>query len=85
MEIDEKLVKKLNRQLRTVRVMLGFFILVMVAVLAVWIYLAYKFVTFTHNVDTKITNIQNTTSQKLDIKSQLCADATGVVAQEFCD
>jgi hypothetical protein len=85
MEIDEKLIRKLNRQMRSIRLMLGFFTLVTLAVLGIWIYMAYKFVTFTHDVNNKITTIQNTTTQKLDIKSQLCADTTSLLAKEFCN
>jgi hypothetical protein len=85
MEIDEKLIRKLNRQMRTLRYMLGFFTLVTIAVLGIWIYMAYKFVTFTQDVNNKITTIQNTTTQKLDIKSQLCKDTTTLLAKEFCN
>jgi cell division protein FtsL len=84
-EIDEKLLKRINRQLRTIKVMLGFFTLVTLALLAIWIFIAYKLVTFTHNIDNKVTNIQNTTSQKLDIKSQLCNDTTSTLARQFCN
>jgi cell division protein FtsL len=85
MEIDEKFLKRINRQLRAIKVMLGFFTLVMLAVLVIWIFIAYKLVTFTHNIDNKVTNIQNTTSQKLDVKSQLCADTTNPFAQQLCN
>jgi cell division protein FtsL len=85
MEIDEKFLKRINRQLRTIKVMLGFFTLVMLAVLVIWIFIAYKLVTFTHNIDNKVTNIQNTTSQKLDVKSQLCNDATSTLAKQLCN
>jgi predicted PurR-regulated permease PerM len=84
-EIDEKLLKRINRQLRTIRIMLGFFTLVTLAVLAIWIFIAYKLVTFTHNIDNKVTNIQNSTNQKLDIKSQLCSDTTSSLAKQFCN
>jgi cell division protein FtsL len=85
MEIDEKFLKRINRQLRAIKVMLGFFTLVMLAVLVIWIFIAYKLVTFTHNIDNKVTNIQNTTSQKLDVKSQLCNDATSTLAKQLCN
>jgi cell division protein FtsL len=85
MEIDEKFIRKLNRQLRSIRIMLGFFTLVTLAVLGIWVYMAYKFVTFTQNVNDKITTIQNTTTQKLDIKSQLCDEATSSLARQLCN
>ncbi len=85
MEIDDKFLKRINRQLRAIKVMLGFFFLLIVAMLAILGFIAYKVVTFTHDVNTKITNIENTTSQKIDVKSQLCQNATGMVAQQLCN
>jgi cell division protein FtsL len=84
MEIDDKLLRRINRQLRGIKVMLTLFFLMLVAMLAILGFIAYKVVTFTHDVNNKITNIENTTSQKIDVKSQLCLDATGVVAQQLC-
>jgi cell division protein FtsL len=85
MEIDDKLLRRINRQLRGIKIMLTLFFLMIVAMLAILGFIAYKVVTFTHDVNTKITNIENTTSQKIDIKSQLCQDATGAVAQQLCN
>lgn len=85
MEIDDKQLRRINRQLRGIKIMLTLFFLMIVAMLAILGFIAYKVVTFTHDVNTKITNIENTTSQKIDIKSQLCQDATGVVAQQLCN
>lgn len=87
MELDDKLLKRINRQLRAIKVMLGFFTLVTLAVLAIWIFIAYKLVTFTQNIDNKVTNIQNTTTQKLDVKSQLCGDTTGssALVKQLCN
>jgi predicted PurR-regulated permease PerM len=84
MEIDDKLLRRINRQLRGIRIMLTLFFLMLVAMLAIVGFIAYKVVTFTHDVNNKITNIENTTSQKIDVKSQLCQDATGIVAQQLC-
>lgn len=86
MEIDDKLLRRINRQLRGIKVMLGFFFLLIVAMLAILGFIAYKVVTFTQEVNTKITNIENTTSQKIDVKSQLCDGSSGssVLLKQFC-
>jgi hypothetical protein len=84
MEIDEKLLKKINRSLRTIKVMLGLFLLTILALLATLGFIAYKVATFTHDVNEKVTNIQNSTTQQLDIKAQLCADNTSTIAKQLC-
>jgi cell division protein FtsL len=85
MEIDEKQIKKLNRQLRAIRYMLTVFFLMLAAMLIIVGYIAYKVITFTNEVNNKVTNIENSTTQKLDIKSQLCADQTSSLARQFCN
>jgi hypothetical protein len=65
--------------------MLGFLFLLFLASLAILGFIAYKVVTFTQDVNNKITNIENTTNQKLDVKSELCKDASGVLANQFCN
>jgi hypothetical protein len=43
-------------------------------------------VTFVKNAEEKITNIQNTTQQKLDVKSELCKDASSnALTNQFCN
>jgi predicted PurR-regulated permease PerM len=83
--MDEKLARKINRQLRAIKVILGFFTLLMVSTLVILGFIAWKVVTFTQSVNNKITNIENTTQQKLDIKSQLCdGTSANVVTSQFC-
>jgi predicted PurR-regulated permease PerM len=84
MEIDEKLLRKINRNLRAIKIMLSFFFLTILALLAVLGFIAFKVATFTRDVNNKITNIENTTTQQLDVKSQLCDDATSSIAKQFC-
>jgi hypothetical protein len=49
-------------------------------------FIAWKVVTFTQDVDNKITNIENTTQQKLDIKGQLCDGASqNTITDQFCN
>lgn len=84
--MDEKLARKINRQLRAIKVMLGFFTLLMITTLVILGFIAWKVVTFTQSVNTKITNIEQSTQQKLDIKSQLCSTATrNALTSSFCN
>ncbi|HET8709519.1 MAG TPA: hypothetical protein VFL85_04545 [Candidatus Saccharimonadales bacterium] len=83
--MDEKLLKRINRQLRGIKIMLGFFALLLIVILAIMAFTAWKVVTFTHSVNTKITNIEKTTQQKLDIKGQLCEGTTrNAITNQFC-
>lgn len=83
--MDEKFVRKINRQLRGIKVMLGFFMILLLGMLAILGFIAWKVVTFTQSVNTKINNIEHTTQQKLDIKSQLCdGTSSNAITNQFC-
>ncbi len=84
--MDDKMMRRINRQLRAIKVMLGFFTLMFIAMIAILGFIAWKVVTFTQDVNEKITNIQTTTEQKLDIKSDLCKGPnSNVVTDQFCN
>lgn len=86
MEVDDKLLKKINRNLRVIKYMLVFFFLMMATALAILGFIVFKVVTFTNDVNTKITNIENTTTEKLDVKSQLCEGAeSNAITNQFCN
>lgn len=68
----EDSLRRLRRSLTFIKVMMGVFFIMLLAGLLILGFIAYKVVTFSRHVDTKINNIQHTTSQKLDLKSQLC-------------
>jgi hypothetical protein len=74
--MDEKAVKKLNRQLRAIKSMLFFFSILMVVSLVILGFLAWKVLTFTNDVNNKIDSFQQTTEQNLNFKNQLCNDDT---------
>lgn len=85
-ENDRQLLLKVTRQLRAIRFMLTFFFILFLVMLAIIGFIAYKVVTFTQQVNTKIENIQNSMTEKLDIKSQLCADAdANALVRQFCE
>jgi len=84
--MDEKLARKINRNLRGIKVMLGLFMLMILGMLAILGFLAWQVQAFTKSVESKVTNIQNTTQQKLDIKSQLCADPNqNTLTKQLCN
>lgn len=70
--MDEQLLTTINRQLRAIKVMLGLFFIMLLTMLVVLGFIAYKVIMFTHDVSTKITNFENKTTHNLDLKNQLC-------------
>lgn len=86
--MDEHLAKSIRRQLRAIKLMLGFFSLLLVAMLLILGFIAWKVVTFTQDVSNRITNIQEKTQQNLDLKEQICSNnsISGLLGQnnDFC-
>ncbi|HEX8227286.1 MAG TPA: hypothetical protein VF572_05455 [Candidatus Saccharimonadales bacterium] len=73
--MDEQLLRsvdKLQRQLRGIKIMLGIFFFMIIAMLAILGFLAYKVITFTQDVTSRINSIQDQTRQSLDLKSKVC-------------
>jgi predicted PurR-regulated permease PerM len=69
---QEVLLRKIRRQLRWLNVVLSFFgILILVGFIISGI-LLYKLVTFTHNAESKIDNLQSKATQSLDVQKQAC-------------
>ena len=84
--MDEKMMRKINRQLRAIKVMLGFFTVLFIGMIGILGFIAWKVITFTQEVNTKITNIEQTTQQKLDVKSELCKGTnSNLVTDQFCN
>ncbi len=70
--MDEALLRQLTRQLKLLNFWITFFgVLFLIGFIVLGI-LIYKVVSFTHSAETKITNLQQTTSQTLDVQKQLC-------------
>ncbi len=86
--MDDQLLQKVHRQLRGIKIMLGFFFVMLIAMLAILGFIAYKVITFTQDVSTKITNLELKTSQSLDLKKQVCSNTslTGLLgsSNDFC-
>ncbi|HEX8182981.1 MAG TPA: hypothetical protein VF575_05275 [Candidatus Saccharimonadales bacterium] len=70
--MDEQLLRSVQRQLRAIKIMLGFFFVMILAMLAILGFITYKVVTFTQDITNKVTNIQDQTKQSLNLKSQVC-------------
>lgn len=73
---DREAIDRLNKSLRTIKVLLGFFALMLIATLAMVGYVTYKVVTFTRDVNNKIDKFQSQAAETLDVKSQLCKSET---------
>lgn len=83
-EIDEKLLKKINRQLRTIKIIMSFFSLLIICMFLLLGFIAYKVVSFTRDAETKITNIQTKAEQSIDLKSQLCSSGSNIITEQVC-
>ncbi len=70
--MDEQLLRSVSRQLRAIKIMLGAFFVFFIAMLAILGFITYKVITFTQDVSSRITNLQNQTSETLDLKSKVC-------------
>jgi len=85
MERDDELPARIHRQLRGIRVVLWLFAIWLLLLLAILAFIAYRVVTFTNRVNTKIDTLQRTTIQKLNVKSQLCDQITSsTLKQQLC-
>ena len=65
-------IQRLRRSLRKIKLLLGFFFLLFIAMIAILGFIAYKVITFTADINNRITTFENKTSETLDIKSQIC-------------
>ncbi len=70
--MDEQLLRKVSHQLRTIKLMLGFFFCMLLSLLGILGFIAYKVITFTHDISTKINSLESKTSQTLDLKTKIC-------------
>jgi hypothetical protein len=73
---DTEAINRLSKQIRTVKIMLGVFLVMILANLVTLAFIAITVVAFTRTVTDKVTNIQHTTQQNLDFKSKICDNAT---------
>lgn len=74
--MDEQLLRKVSRQLRFIQVTLAFFGVLILLTLAATGYIIYKVVTFTNNIENKITTLQDKATPNLDLKKQICESKT---------
>lgn len=80
--MEDKIARKVLRQLRVIKFLLGFFALLLIAFMAAFAFVvwqAYSYVqtvnTKINNFETSITNVTDSTKQ-LDLKKQACQDKT---------
>ena len=70
--MDEQLAKQITRQLRILNLWISIFGTLFLISLIVIGVLIFKLVTFTNNTADKITDIQNKTTDNLNVQKKLC-------------
>ena len=80
---DEKLQKKIIRQLRAVRFWLGFFCITMIVGFAIMGFLVYRAMSLFSDTSQQLQGIQSKTSETLKAKDTLCNNAL-VANSTYC-
>lgn len=70
--MDDALLRQLTRQLKILNLWISIVGTLILASIIVCIILLVKVFTFVHHVETQITDVQQKTSQNLDLKQKLC-------------
>jgi hypothetical protein len=74
--MDEALLKQLTRQLKVLNFWISIFGTLILVSIIVCIYLLFKVVTFVQNTSDKITSLQDSTKNSLNVQKQLCDSKT---------
>lgn len=72
--MDEVVLRQLTRQLKILNFWVTTVGVLLLAAVIVCIVLLIKVVTFVHTTETKINDLQQKTSQSLNVKQQLCTN-----------
>lgn len=88
--MDTELQKQLVRQLKTLNRWFKLFASIILILILVLAYLIFRVITFVHDTDQKLENLQHLTSQKLDIKQRACegdGNVSGIIRDKTraCD
>lgn len=81
--MDEKLQKKLIRQLRAIRFWLGFFGIVLVVGFAFVGFLTFKAFTVVTNAQKSLDSLQTKANQAAQVKNELCSNSL-VATSSYC-
>jgi hypothetical protein len=73
---NEELLRKINKQLQAIKVMLVLFLVAMLAAATAFGLIAYRGLQAVNNLDTKLSALQRTATPPVDIKSQVCSNAS---------
>lgn len=84
MEVDDKLLRQIRRQLRTIKLMLAFFTILILIMFAMLGYIAYRAEHFEKQANQKITNIENKAKQTLNPKQQYCNNTPSYLSKSLC-
>jgi hypothetical protein len=82
--MEEILLKQLVRQMKILNFWITFFGMLFIATVIIGGILLYKAVTYIHHVDQSIQNLQQKTSQTLDVQQQLCNSSLAKTLSSSC-
>jgi len=85
MNTDEIILKQLVRQMKILNFWVTFFGVLFVAALAIAGFMLYKMVTYVHQTEQRLENIQTKTSQTLDVQNQLCSSSLSSLLNRSSD
>lgn len=82
-QIDEKLLRKINRQLKAVKLWLGFFGIIMIIGFAGIGYFVFQAVQIINDTKQAVTDIQEQASDIVDVKGSVCENRI-FANSDFC-
>lgn len=74
--MDEKLARKLSRQLRLLNIMVSFFGIITLAGLALLGFALWQMIIFAQDIGNRVESFQTQTTEQFDVRSQACDDAS---------
>lgn len=72
--VDERLARKLSRQLRLLNIMVSFFGVITVAGLVLLGVLLWQVIAFAQGVNTQVQEFRSDAASQLDVREQACSD-----------
>ena len=83
--MDEALTKQLVKQLKILNFWIRLFGILVLATLAILGFMLYKIVTFVHETEQKVSDLQQKTTQTLDVQRRFCNSKTGTALLQNTD
>lgn len=83
--MDDALTKQLVKQLKILNFWIRLFGVLVLITLAILGFMLYKIVTFVHDTEQKVSDLQQKTTQTLDVQRRLCNSRTGTTLLQNTD